>query len=108
MERRAFERFPAKLQARIFFGNMVYTGVITNVSRNGMFISTKMGFPMDVVFMTVILLDNNSTVDIPVKVKRTVKINDCNGDVKCGLGVELLNPPQKYLEFISKYESSGK
>ncbi|MBI4683480.1 MAG: PilZ domain-containing protein, partial [Nitrospirae bacterium] len=56
VEKRACERYPANLQARLFFGNMIYSGMVTNLSKNGMFVSTKVRFPVNSEFMMVVLL----------------------------------------------------
>jgi len=101
MEKRAFQRLPVNLQSRLFYGNMVYTGTITNLSENGMFISTKMSFPIDAVFIAVILLDDH-TLSIPIRIRRTVRAAEQSTDTEdCGIGVGLLNPSKEYLDFVS-------
>lgn len=106
MEKRSCARFAAHLQARLFYGNMVYTGIITNLSDSGMFICTKMKFPVDSVLITVIQ-EGDHTVKLPVKIRRTFKSDHDGGYIEdSGLGVELLNPPKEYAEIVSKYRSS--
>ncbi|MBI5408485.1 MAG: PilZ domain-containing protein [Nitrospirae bacterium] len=108
MERRSVERLPARLQARLFYGNMIYSGIVANLSEKGMFICTRINFPIDSVFV-VIVLRNGQTFKFPVKVRRFTKSN--NNHYGCieesGIGVELLNTPQDYLEFINKCKFSG-
>ncbi len=100
MEKRAFQRLPVNLQSRLFFGNMVYTGIVTNLSENGMFISTKVSFPVDSVFIAIILLDTH-TISIPIKIKRTVRTAEhLTHNENSGLGVRLLNPSKEYLDFV--------
>jgi len=103
MEQREHERMSALMQARIFYGNMVYTGTVTNLSEDGMFIDTSLHFPVDSVFDTVVL-QNGHTVIIPVRVKRTVA--SFSQDIEAeGIGVEVVTPPQNYLEFVGKCKS---
>lgn len=106
MERRAFKRIPVHLQARLFFGNLVYTGVVTNLSEKGMFISTKMTFPGESVLVTSILI-NRHTLKLPIKIKRTVKSNNNNViPGNGGVGVEILEPTDSYKKFIDSCKSS--
>jgi hypothetical protein len=100
MEKRAFERLPVNLQARLFYGNMVYSGTVTNLSENGMFISTKMGFAVESVFVIVVRPGENSLM-VPIRVRRTVKSKYYfDSDVESGMGVEVFNAPQDYLDYV--------
>ncbi len=106
MERRAHERFPDNLQARLFFGNMIYSGKVTNLSKKGMFVSTNVRFPVNTEFMMVVLL-NNRTLKLPIKVRRSVKRESAyNSRTDCGIGVELLDAPQNYLDYVGTRKSS--
>jgi Tfp pilus assembly protein PilZ len=101
MEKRAFERLPVNLQARLFYGNMVYSGIVTNLSEKGMFISTKMGFFIESALVIVIQLSNNS-LKVPIRVRRTVKANRSpEFAVESGVGVEVFNASQEYLDYVS-------
>ncbi len=105
MEKRAFKRFSANIHTRLFYGNMVYTGIITNLSETGMFICTQIRFSVDSMLVATILIDRHA-LKLPIKIMRTVRsdkyYNCINGS---GLGVILLDPPKDYLEFITKYNS---
>jgi len=106
MEKRVFQRVPVKLQSRLFYGNMVYTGIVTNLSENGMFISTKMSFPVNSIFIAIILLDSH-TISIPVKIKRTVRAAEqLIHNEGSGIGVGLLNTSKEYLDFVSNTRAS--
>jgi hypothetical protein len=105
MEKRAFERLPVNLQARLFYGNMVYSGTVTNLSENGMFISTKMGFAVESVFVIVVRPSENSLM-VPIRVRRTVKSKYYfDSDVESGMGVEVFNAPQAYLDYVYRCKS---
>ena len=105
MEKRAFERLPVNLQARLFYGNMVYSGTVTNLSEKGMFVSTKMGFAVESVFVIVVLPGENSLM-VPIRVRRTVKPkNYLDSDVESGIGVEVFNAPQDYIDYVYRCKS---
>lgn len=107
MERRAFKRIPVDIQARLFFGNLVYTGIVTNLSGKGMFIRTRMNFPNDSVLVTSIII-NQDTLKLPIRIRRTVKSGNNNVHLdKSGIGVELLNPPGEYKRFVDSFITSS-
>jgi Tfp pilus assembly protein PilZ len=99
-EKRSYERFHTSLDARLFYGKLIYAGKITDLSQKGMFINTKVEFPVNSKFMLVVLLEGR-TVKIPIKVIRTSK-TDINNDPESGIGVELLDTPGLYLDFIGR------
>ncbi|HDH06080.1 MAG TPA: PilZ domain-containing protein [Nitrospirae bacterium] len=107
-DRRAFERFPANLDARLFYGNLIYAGMVTNLSRNGMFVSTRVKFPVNSEFMMVVLLDNR-TIKIPIKVRRRVKKEKgYYSKMDNGIGVELLETPQNFIDYVVTRKSPTK
>jgi len=102
MERRKFERLHAKLHAKLYFGGNTYTGMVSNLSENGMFICSRMNIPVDLMF-PIVLMQNGQSFRIDVRVRRAVK--SCGHHLESeesGIGVMLLNPPQDYLEFVGK------
>ncbi|NOZ69284.1 MAG: PilZ domain-containing protein [Deferribacteres bacterium] len=104
-ERRACRRIPANLQARLFYGNLIYTGTVTNLSEKGMFISTKVRFPVNSVCIMLVLV-NGQVVKIPVKVRRTAAREGAYSP-DSGMGVELVNAPQNYLDYVSACQASA-
>ncbi len=101
MEKRAFERVDTSLSIRYFCGNLFYTGTVRNLSGNGMFISTKVQFPFSSGFELLLPL-KKEILRLPVKVTRIVKTDGFYN----GMGVELLNPDQNYLEFVDTLKSA--
>lgn len=99
-EKRTYERFYTSLDVRLFYGKLIYTGKVTNLSQGGMFINTNIKFPISSEFMMVMLL-GGKTVKIPIKVVRRSKSDD-NNDPEKGMGVELLDIPAVYLDFIGR------
>ncbi len=94
-EKRGTARYPSRLQARFFYGDKVFKGVLRDVSETGMFISTDMTIQLNKSINVMILIDDK-ILQIPVKIKRTVN-SDMNVD--SGIGVELINIPQAYLDY---------
>jgi hypothetical protein len=102
MQRRAFERMPVNIKIKFYCNNMDYVGVVMNLSENGMFISTReMSFPFDSEFEIVFPLEEEMLI-IPVKITGITKKSDHYD----GIGVKLLNPPQRYLEFVANLKNT--
>ncbi|UCD34659.1 MAG: PilZ domain-containing protein [Nitrospiraceae bacterium] len=102
-ERRAFRRYPSSLHARLVYGTMIYAGRVTNLSQNGMFVSTWVRFPVNAEFMVVLLL-HDRTVQIPIRIRRAVRNgSDCRPPAHNGIGVEILKAPQSYLDHVGQY-----
>jgi hypothetical protein len=96
LEKRTFERIPAAIDFHCF--NISSFGTITNLSANGMFIrSQKMSFPFSAYFEICIPVKEDE-LRVCARVNRITKTNGYYD----GIAVELVNPSQKYFEFISK------
>ena len=98
---RAYERVSANVEAKFFYGNEICTGEIANLSENGIFISTKLCFPFETRFEIFIPIDGE-VLKVPVRVGRIVK----TGEFYDGMGVELLEQPRNYLEFVISLKSA--
>ena len=97
MQRRSFERIPVDFKVRYFCGDTALNGTVTNLSENGMFIDTTIDFPFDSNFELVLPLEDE-VVKISAIIKRVVK----NKGAYEGMGVELVNPPDNYLQLVNK------
>lgn len=97
MQRRAFERIPVEYKVRYFCGDIACIGTVTDLSENGMFIDTTIDFPFDSNFELLLPL-NDEVVKVSAIIKRVVK----NRGVYEGMGVELVNPPENYLQFVDE------
>jgi len=96
MKKRAFERVPVNLESRCF--DIDNFGTVTDLSENGMFISSKkIRFPLDSQFEVSVNL-NTEQLRIPVKVSRITKSNGYYD----GIGVELLNCTNNYLKLVNR------
>jgi hypothetical protein len=96
MQRRAFERIPVDFKVRYFCGDTAWNGTVTNLSENSMFIDTTIDFPFDTNFELVLPL-NDEVMKISAIIKRVVR----NNDGYKGMGVELVNPPENYLQLVN-------
>ena len=105
MKKRKFERVPVNVPVSFFYDNALYTGKATNLSNNGMYIESDMCLPFQSRFE--IFFSTNSKVnllfplkyediEVPVKVKRLIKTDGCYN----GMGVELLNDSEEYLDLM--------
>ncbi len=101
--RRIFERIPSNLKVRFCCGDTEYHGTATNLSKNGMFINIKeMTFPFASQFEVFVLL-KEEILKINARVNRVIKSTGLYG----GVGVELINPPRNYLEFVDNLGSAS-
>jgi hypothetical protein len=73
--KRAYERIPTNINARFFYSRTLYTGVVTNLSKNGMFIKTCMCFPFESKFEILLLL-KEEVLKVPVEVVRLLSTYD--------------------------------
>lgn len=96
-EKRSFKRISTNIDARFFYGNIFYSGVVSDISEGGMFINTKHCLNNDSMFV-VIIRDNNDLLKVIAKVKRTSRQSEtCNG-----MRVELMSPSMSYKDYIDK------
>ena len=97
MEKRTFERIRVNLEIGFCCCSKVHEGTITNLSENGMFICTRKYLASDSKFVIVMRAEDN-LLKILVRVKR-LTIRNSQYD---GMGVELVNPNDDYLKYVSK------
>ncbi len=95
MEKRTSKRINKNVAVRFPCCESLNSGTVTNISEKGMFINTVMCFPIQSRFEISVFF-KNEILKIPVKIVRLVKI----GNIYKGMGIELLNLPKKYLEFL--------
>ncbi len=96
MKKRSVERIPTDLTAEFIWSDRVNAGSVADLSENGMFIKTGRYPPLRAKFELSFPVEDD-IVKIPVKVRRLRK-KDHYYD---GMGLEILNPPQKYLDFVT-------
>jgi len=96
-ERRSSQRMSANIDTKFFFGSIFYSGTILNVSENGLFINTKINLPSETIFIMFIPVEKEN-LKVIARVRRTALKNRAID----GIGVEILNPPVKYKDFVIK------
>jgi Tfp pilus assembly protein PilZ len=113
MENRVYKRVPANIKIRYYlynplFWKNLYTGNIKNLSEKGLFISTKtIYFPLDAL-LEISIPFKKRVLNLPAKIssiawRSVVSDNCCDG-----IGVELSDPPQEYLEFVDSLKTVNK
>ena len=96
MEKRAFQRTTSNMS--VTFCCCItdfYSGTLTNISEKGMFISTPICFPLGS-RLNMLINSNIETLNIPVRVRWMRK----STDMYDGIGVEVLELTNNYLEFV--------
>jgi Tfp pilus assembly protein PilZ len=93
---RVFDRVPVLIKVTFNSSHSVYTGTLVNLSEKGMFIRTnKIPSLSDPKIEVIIPLDKEK-IQVSGRLIRTENIRGYYH----GIGVEILNPPQRYLDFL--------
>lgn len=104
MEKRLSKRIPVRLEAYIFSGNKTYAGFIENISESGfqyLIISSFQNpqeFKSDKIIQIYFQLPSGETLKLFCDVKWYIQ-NSPN-DKTLLIGVEILDPPPQFKEFI--------
>ena len=94
-ERRASKRITANVETKFFISNMFYAGNVKDFSKEGMLIKTNIIVPFGSLFV-VTLSVKDKLLKLLVRVRRIVEKNS----IFPGVGVEVINPPQQYADFV--------
>lgn len=98
MRKRAYERVRSDLNVHLSFDNSTYIGVVKNLSENGMCIISENCLPHKSKF-EILFPHSTGVLKLPAILRRSFK----KSDFYEAMGVELLNPPIKYLEFVNRF-----
>jgi hypothetical protein len=99
IERRSAVRVPVGEDVKICEGNLFFSGTALNLSEKGMFIGTKKYFRREAISLIVMRLKDR-LFKLPAKIKRsTLKTGFYDG-----IGVELIDPPRDYIEFLNYWK----
>ncbi len=102
VNRRVVERKVLILDVLIFVGNHISTGLVNDLSAKGMFISTAMCYPVHTM-LDIIIFIKGKCIRLPAKVSRAIIKDNINDHYENkGIGVEFLNAPSEYIDFINK------
>jgi desulfoferrodoxin-like iron-binding protein len=95
MEKRSADRIASNRKINFSFQNEIFAGTVTNMSENGMYINSKTLFPVKSEFDVYIQV-REKILSLPVKVRRLFNPSE----KFTGMGVELLNSPDQYLDLV--------
>ncbi len=100
VHKRASERISTNIAIRFFYGNMFYSGVVTDLSAKGMYIRTMVGLALGSLFPVVIRKEGEVLIEL-ARVKHLAKTSDDHD----GMGVEIINPSRDFLKFTNGSKS---
>ena len=95
MEKRAFERVPSFLDAKLFYDDYSYDALILNLSQNGIYFSVGAYLSTGLNIKISLPLESPE-VTVPFKIVRMSMI----GRICFSCGAELLSPSQEYIKFV--------
>jgi hypothetical protein len=102
MIKRALSRIPSNIKVEFCCcASDNYSGITTNMSEKGMFISTEMCFPLDSK-LNILMEWNKNVINIPVIIRWLRKFEGLYN----GIGVEIMDAPLKYLELVARLRQS--
>jgi hypothetical protein len=98
MERRAYKRLNANLEATLLYDHQTSLVRVTNCSENGACIMSISGiFPCKVLDVSLLIPVAKKHIKLVARIVRVTEINNLNYTI----GVQFVKPPKKYLEFLS-------
>jgi len=98
-ERRSSERVPVGEEVKICEGNLFFSGTALNISDKGMFIGTRKRFPVKAISLIVMRIKDR-LFKLPAKIIRST----LETGFYDGIGVELIDPPKDYTEFLNYWK----
>ena len=102
MEKRSYSRIPTGVRVEFDCNYTICCSAAINLSENGMLLRTmELSFPLDKEFEIFVHLKADVLI-LPVKVSRLAKSENIF-DI---IGVELIKPPQNYLEYVDRLRNS--
>jgi Tfp pilus assembly protein PilZ len=110
-EKRGNKRLPVNIKIKFYLWNplfwkKLYRGTIKNISEKGMFISSDTrDFPVDCL-LEIFLPTRQGELFLPVKVSNIAWRKAADKSSWKGIGVELTNPPEEYLELVERFRSA--
>jgi Tfp pilus assembly protein PilZ len=96
-------RFTKRLEATFSSGGLSYRGILSNLSRNGLFIRTNRGFAPGSTVDIELVMPDNKVCRLKGIVKRTIK-TPMLSSMKNGMGIELTEKDPAYLNLIESFD----
>ncbi|RJQ22801.1 MAG: hypothetical protein C4560_01795 [Nitrospiraceae bacterium] len=99
-EKRKDVRVAKRLEVK-FHSTSENTAITSDLSENGLFITTCKGVDPGNTIDIRLHLPNSDALCISGKVVRNIKASqDVNGESRKGMGIEIINPPGDFINFI--------
>ena len=98
MERRRSKRITKRLETKFSADGISNTGITSNLAKEGIFIRTLKGHPPPKILDLELYLPSGEKIILRGRINRTIKTQFQS--IKNGMGIELIDPPAKYTEFI--------
>jgi hypothetical protein len=95
VEKRAHKRIPVSLVVKFSQGSSLHYGITTDISRNGMCINSSV-CPSSNSKIKLFVPLKEEEIEIMAQVRRVARTNGFYDTA----GVELLDPPEKYLKLL--------
>lgn len=102
MERREHPRFVKRLKTSFHTNGHAYTGISSNISKNGLFIRTSKGFSPDTIINIEIVMPDDTISNLKGIVIRTIKTPFTS--MKNGMGVKLLEKDVAFVNFVESLD----
>jgi Tfp pilus assembly protein PilZ len=100
MEKRRAQRVIKRLEVK-FQTSVEHTAITSDLSENGLFIRTNRGVKPGSVLDLKLNLPNSQELYLSGRVVRSMKsIPGLVGYSKSGMGIELINPPADYINYV--------
>ncbi len=97
MEKRAVKRIPTNLYVNFLYDGILHEGIVTNISKNGMCINSKLYIPNELK-LEVLIPWREKLLKVTVKIDWLIET-----DETYKIGVDLLNSPNNYLEIVNSF-----
>ncbi|MEW6419380.1 MAG: PilZ domain-containing protein [Nitrospirota bacterium] len=94
-------RFTKRLEVRFTSGGLSFTGILSNLSENGLFIRTNRGFAPGATIDIELVMPDGKVSFLKGHVIRTVKTPIAS--LKNGMGVELIEKDATYINFLKSF-----
>jgi Tfp pilus assembly protein PilZ len=95
-------RFTKRLEATFSSGGLSYRGILSNLSRNGLFIRTNRGFAPGSTVDIELVMPDNTICRLKGVVKRTIKTP--MSSMKNGMGIELTEKDPAYMDLMESFD----
>ncbi|MBI4687731.1 MAG: PilZ domain-containing protein [Nitrospirae bacterium] len=100
MERRKTNRIIKRLEVKFHTG-IEKTAITSDLSEAGMFIRTNQGVAPGSIISIKLCLSNSQEIFLSGKVIRSMRtMSGLIGETKSGMGIELVNPPPNYTDYV--------